>query len=268
MLNRLIDHHVHTRYCGHAAGEMEEYVEAAIGRGLAGIGFSVHLPAVTPLKEKVCVTHDEMDIIIRRAEELRRAYSGRIRVLLAGEVDYYPEQEPEVVRMLKTYPLDYVIGSVHCVGPWMVDHHKHVANFEKVGVERAYREYFELVIRAAQCGLFDIIGHLDVVKKFGHRPEGDWSDVAEAVARAVGAAGLCVDLNTAGLDKPVGEMYPSPDLLERCARHGAGVTIGSDAHAPREVGRYFERAVKLASDCGFKQVTQFEARRREMVPLG
>jgi len=164
--------------------------------------------------------------------------------------------------MLHEYPLDYVIGSVHYVGDWPVDHPGYTSMFDEIGVMEAYRRYFKTVIGAARSGLFDIIGHADVVKKFGHRPEEDWSDLAERVAKAVGAAGLCVDLNTAGRDKQVGEFYPSRDLLQRFAHHGAGLVFGSDAHAPEEVGRYFEEAVKLAVECGFRSIAQFASRRR------
>jgi len=267
MLSGLIDHHTHTRYCGHAVGEMQQYVDAALSRGLAGIGFSVHLPAETPIDEKVNVTFDEMEIIIERASQLRNEYEGRIRVLLGGEADYYPEQEDRIAQMIRRYPLDYVIGSVHCVGDWMVDHPAHIDRFELHGVDRAYRDYFDMALRAIGCGLFDIIGHLDVIKKFGHRPTGKWDDLAEQVALAIGSAGLCVDVNTAGADKPVGEIYPSPDLLTRCARHGAGVTIGSDAHAPDEVGRYFDEAVDLVKRCGFTSIMQFQGRRGEALPI-
>ncbi len=266
-LSRLTDCHTHTKYCCHAWGEMREYVDAAIDRGLGGIGFSIHLPAETPTDERFNVTRDEMAIIMRTVEELRTDLAGRIRISLAGEADYFPDREDAIAAMLDEYPLDYVIGSVHYVDDWPVDHPGYTSKFDEIGVMEAYRRYFNTVIGAARSGLFDILGHADVVKKFGHRPEEDWSDLAERVAEATGAAGLCIDLNTAGRVKRVGEFYPSRDLLERFARHGAGLTLGSDAHAPEEVGRHFEEAVELAVECGFSSIARFENRRRTDMPL-
>jgi len=268
ILSRLIDHHVHTRFCGHATGEMEDYVETAIARGLGGIGFSEHFPAEIPIPDKVNATREEMAIVVRRVDELREAYRGRIRILLGGEVDYFPGREEAIAAMLRDYSLDYVIGSVHFVEDWPVDHPDYVdVTFGRFGVLGIYKRYFAAVLGAIRSGLFDIIGHLDVVKKFGHRPEEDWSELADEVAAAIGTAGMCVDVNTAGLDKPVAEIYPSADLLRRCAQHGAGATLGSDAHAPGEVGRYFNQAVELVRGCGFTSITQFQLRHVEHVPL-
>src|SRR5213079_2538226 len=135
---------------------------------------------------------------------------------------------------------------------------------DAVGVEEAWRRYFDRLEAAARSGLFDSLSHPDLVKIFGERAEFDYGPVADAIAEA----GLAVEVSTAGLRKPVGELYPHPDLLSACRERGVPVTTGSDAHSPDVVGRDFDRARELLRSAGYETVTVFERRQRRQEPLG
>jgi histidinol-phosphatase (PHP family) len=136
---------------------------------------------------------------------------------------------------------------------------------DEVGVEEAWARYFATLGRAAASGLFDSLSHPDLVKIFGHRAEGfDYSEIADAVRDA----GVAVEVSTAGLRKPVGELYPHPDLLAACRERGVPVTTGSDAHVPSLVGHEFDRARELLRAAGYETVTVFEQRQGRQEPLG
>lgn len=261
------DGHLHTRWCGHATGEMREYVEAARAQGLVEIGFSVHMPVRIPIAEKLCLDADEMPLYVAEFRRLRAEYAGRIEMRMAGECDILPGQEDEIRAAIAAWPFDYIIGSVHFIDGWSHDNPAELARWETVDVEAIYRRYYELLAGGARSGLYDIVGHFDLVKKFGFRPQEDVADAEEAAVDAVAEAGMAIEINTAGWDKPVGEQYPSERILRMLEARGVPVCFGSDAHAPEEVGRHFDRAVALARSVGWTRAARFEGRRRNLVPI-
>jgi histidinol-phosphatase (PHP family) len=114
----------------------------------------------------------------------------------------------------------------------------------------------------AESGLFDILGHPDLVKKFGHVPGGDLDRFYEPAVDAIAAAGCVIELNTAGWHKPCAECYPAPRFLELACSAGIPLVISSDAHEPGHVGRDFSTAIKLAKAAGYQETCLFEKRRR------
>ncbi|MBP2019339.1 histidinol-phosphatase (PHP family) [Symbiobacterium terraclitae] len=270
MLNRLADYHTHTVRCGHATGSMEAYVEAAIARGLGEIGFSDHVPMYWLPEERrdptCAMAMAELEEYVSDVLRIRERYP-EIPVRLGLEADYVPGHEEALSRLLEAYPWDYVIGSVHFLGEWNFDHPDYVRRYDEWDIGALYDRFFALERAAAESGLFDFLAHIDLIKKFGHRPahslDAAYAELADAIARA----GVAIELSTAGLRKPVGEVYPAPALLRACCERGVPLVISSDAHAPGEVGWGFEDARDLALRTGFTQVARFEGRRRRMVPL-
>ena len=270
MVASLVDYHVHTARCGHATGSMEEYIERALDLGLGEIGFSDHLHLYFLPRDRrdrsLAMDEDELPEYVESVLRLRERHP-RIRVRLGVEADYFPGREDDLRRILELYPWDYVYGSVHFIGDWGFDDPKYVDRYAEWDIDDLYRRYFELVKGAAASGLFDVIGHLDVIKKFGHRPKGDTSRLYAEVASALRAGGVCIEVSTAGLRKPVGEIYPGPALLAECARHQVPVTLGSDAHRPSEVGIYFDRSLDALRAAGYREIVRFEGRTPTVVPL-
>ncbi|MGE5618379.1 MAG: histidinol-phosphatase HisJ family protein [Sphingomonadaceae bacterium] len=270
MRTDLADYHVHTSRCGHAEGTMEEYVEQALALGLAEIGFSDHLHLYwIPQEERdpgLAMAEEELPRYVESVLRLRERYP-QIPIRLGLEADYIPGKEETLRRILTPYPWDYVYGSIHFIGEWGFDDPRYMERYNRWDVDELYRHYFGLVKDAAATGLFDIMGHLDVVKKFGHRPAGDATELYREVASALKAAGVAIEVSTAGLRKPVGEIYPAPALLAECARQGIPAGLGSDSHRPAEVGIHFDRALEALRAAGYRETVRFEARRRRPVPL-
>ncbi len=160
-----------------------------------------------------------------------------------------------------------VLGSVHFLDDWAFDDPNLLERWDRTDVDAAWLRYFELVWDAAGSGLFDVMAHPDLVKKFGYRPAFDTSDLFDATAAAFARAGVAVEVSTAGLRKPVGELYPSTDFLAACARAGVSATLGSDAHHPDEVGFAFDVARTALLAAGYDRLVYFERRERREYPL-
>ncbi len=266
MLGDVYDSHVHTPLCKHAVGAPEEYLEAARARGLAGIVFTDHGPMPRWYDPDSRMEAGALPFYFATLERLREQ-NPDFYVGIGLEADYHPGTERYVKRVLASYPFDYVIGSVHFIGAWGFDHPDYVEEFAWRELREIYRDYFKLVAEAAETGLFHAIGHLDLPKKFGHVPAEGYLDLAEDALKAIAAAGLALDVNTAGWRKPVGELYPSPALLVRARELGIPVVLGSDAHAPDEVGHRFAEARAVLKEAGYTEAVVFKAGKPEAYPL-
>jgi histidinol-phosphatase (PHP family) len=191
----------------------------------------------------------------------------QVAIRLALEVDYMPGQEPWIVELRSRHPWDYFIGSVHYLGEWVIDHQVQREEWEQRDVWEVWCAYFDRLTMAAESGLFEIIGHPDLPKKFGHRPARDCAPLYERFLKAASGSDCALDVNTAGLRKECREIYPSRRFLELAIREGVPITFGSDAHAPEEVGMDFGEAIRLARSVGYSACIRFAARQREAIPL-
>jgi len=266
----LLDYHIHTKLCGHARGEMEEYVQAAIDRGLAEMGFNDHLPMYfRPVAERdasIAMTEEQVPGYLARIRELAAAYP-QLTIRAGIEADYVPGWEASLKAMLDRYQLDYVYGSVHFLDGWGFDDSRYLHVYKQWDIAELYRYYFTTIQKAAASGLFDILGHPDLIKKFGYRPEQSVDNLLEATVKKIAAAGVAVEVNTAGWRVTAQEQYPSARFLEFCHHYRVPVTLGSDAHQPDQVAYEFSRAAALLKDIGFKELATYQDRQRTMVEL-
>jgi histidinol-phosphatase (PHP family) len=265
----IVDYHMHLRNSrGHVAHETTAvgvFVEAARRAGLDEIGFTEHAYCFTQTRTLWSVAY-QSDRCVHDLEAyvnaVLQARADGLPVKLGLEVDYVPGREDETRALLAPYPWDYLLGSVHFIDGYAVDGEPSL--LAAVGVEEGWRRYFEALAHAARSRLFDSLSHPDLVKIFGSRAAGfDYAEIADAIAEA----GVAVEVSTAGLRRPVGELYPHPDLLRACRDRGIPITMGSDAHVPDFVGRDFDRARELLRNTGYDTVTVFERRRARQEPL-
>jgi len=209
----------------------------------------------------------EHDFYIEDVERCRRAYAHDITIRLSTEADFIPGHERELEAILRRYDWDYVIGSVHFLDGWGFDDSRNMSGFDGRDLDALYLEYFETVGASAETGLFDTIGHTDLVKKFGHRASAPLDEAYTKLAQRFARAGVCVEVNTAGLRKPCAEVYPHPDLLRACQAAGVPTTFGSDAHAPLEVASDLQAAEALMRSVGYTEFVTFARRSRQPQPL-
>ncbi len=264
----LLDYHTHTKLCKHATGELNEYIEYAIQLGLNEIGCSEHIPMPDGFDAAHRMSLGEFTGVYTQAFlAAKKKYSDRIDVKWGIEAEYFPGTEKYVGDFIEAHGFDYVIGSVHFLGEWGFDNPTDVWRYDVRDIDDIYREYFAALADSARSGLFDVVGHCDLVKKFGHRPSHDMTPAYRDALRAIRKADMCIEINTSGLRKPARELYPGREILAMAKELGIPLTLGSDAHQPDDVGRDFDVAYPLLKEFGNGEIATFTKRKRTMVRL-
>jgi len=248
LINPKSDGHVHTRLCHHASGEMEEYVVAAISKGLEELIFLEHLECGIRYREDTWLSEEDFAVYHREGQRLRQVYGDRLRIGLGVEVGYNPRQVPAILDFLQQYTWDRIGLSFHYYE--IKGRHYNVvsrrkANLEplgKQGVERVISEYFATLLEAVSTLPGTVLCHLDAVLRHHpqvHFTEGHRRQITEIFQGMLGK-GMALEVNTSGFSHR-GEQYPAAGILEEAIALGVPLVAGSDAHRPSEVGRFFER---------------------------
>jgi histidinol-phosphatase (PHP family) len=274
----LTDYHLHLRTDDLDAradeyftqANVERYRAAASERGIAELGVSEHVyrfeQALDVWRHPFWIPYarDDLDAycsFVRDRTDLR----------LGIEADFVPGAEDRTANLLDARDFDYVVGSVHFVREGAVDMDDFSVWDSGSSVEQIWRRYFETIGEAARSGLFDVLAHPDLVKVWGSErplPDGDLRRYYELAIDGIADSGIAVELSTAGLRKPVKELYPAPAFLEMCLQAGAPVALSSDAHRPQDVGADYEQALELLDQLGVSELCVFEHRERRLEPLG
>jgi histidinol-phosphatase (PHP family) len=274
----LTDYHVHLRpddinatfASAFTAANVARYREAAEQAGIAELGVSEH---VHRFQQSLGVwdhpfwreqARDDIDAycaFVRQETDLR----------LGLEVDFVPGREDRTQNLIERCELDYVVGSVHFLGEFAVDFDRFDIWDGVRGPEEVWRRYFETLAAAARSGLFDILAHPDLVKMWGASrplPAGDLRRYYEPALEAIADSGIAVEVSTAGLRKPVAEIYPAPAFVEGVLEAGAPIALSSDAHLPEQVGFAYDQALELLDALGVRELAVFERRERRLEPIG
>lgn len=264
----LVDYHTHNELCKHADGTLEQYVQHAIKLGLKEIGLSDHTPMPNNWDIEVRMNEEQFWTEYKpKVFELKEKYKNNITVKFAVESDFFPGTEEWVKTFNAKNEFDYVIGSVHYLGEWGFDNPLYVGKFKDVDIDDVYVSYYQHITQSARCGLFDIIGHCDLVKKFGHRPTKNLEDILRETFKIVKEYGIAVEINTSGFRKPVKEQYPSEQLLKIISEYNIPLTLGSDAHTPTDVAKDFDIAKQLVEKYGKGKISLFTNRQRSEVRI-
>ncbi|HHT72080.1 MAG TPA: histidinol-phosphatase HisJ family protein [Firmicutes bacterium] len=197
---------------------------------------------------------------------IQEAQGQGIPVKFGIEADYFLGKDELIGTLLQQYPFDFVLGSVHVLEKWGFDYSPD-HGWEGRDLNAVYAQYIAVLTQAAKSGLFDCLAHLDVIKVFGHRAGRDYHQEWTGLFEAMAAHGLAMEISTAGLRKPVGEVYPAPSLIALGAQHRIPITIASDAHEPEDVGFQWEVAVGLAKAHGYTTVNVYSQRRPKELPI-
>ena len=274
----LTDYHVHLRPDGvgdtfadaFSDANVERYRAAANAAGIAELGVSEHIHR---FQQSLGV----WDHPFWREQALDDIYAyctfvrERTDLRLGLEVDFVPGREDRTQNLIERCELDYVVGSVHFLGDLAVDFDRFDIWETGRSAEEVWRRYFEMLAAAATSGLFDILAHPDLVKIWGDgrpAPAGDVRRYYEPALEAIAESGIAVEVSTAGLRKPVGEIYPAPAFLAGALEAGAPIALSSDAHVPEDVGYGYDQALELLDTLGVRELAVFDRRERRLEPLG
>lgn len=266
-----IDYHTHHARCGHAVGSLEDYVKRGVEIGLAQIGLSDHMPLLhvdpNDYYPEMAMSMEELPRYVEEAFELKAKYAGQIDVRVGLEGDYIEGHEEAIERIVTAYPWDYVIGSVHFLGLWDISDFRQTHEWEGRDPMAVYEQYYDAVCKAAATGFYDYIGHIDVIKRFGFKPDGDVTHLEQMALEAAAKAGIAIELNASGLRMPCAEMFPSRRMIDYARQLGIPLTIGSDCHQPDRLAQYLDEARAMLREAGYTQLATFEKRKRTMIDL-
>ena len=258
------DYHIHTPLCRHASGEPVEYAARACAIGLEEIGFADHSPMRRDDFDDWRMRFDQLGEYVEKVRKAQRDFP-MLSIKLGLEIDYLPDDVEWAKELAALHPWDYLIGSVHYISDsWAIDNPEEISKWRGRDVMEIWTTYFDRLTAMVETGIFDIVGHADLPKKFGIYPREDCAPLFERFLEAMRRKNTVLDVNTAGLRKECREIYPSPKFLKFAAEKKVPITFGSDAHKPEEVGMDFEKAVQLAKDAGYTHYCRFLRRNRAL----
>lgn len=246
----MLDLHVHL--LGHMDRQateenIQQYLLQARHQQIRQIGFADH-----------DYYWDHLNLPLLR--EMDRNYP-EVDIRIGLEVEYKPGEESRIKGMKEAFNFDYLIGSVHEIGEWAFDYPEAEAVHQQKDSDTLYRDYFGLVEKAACSGLFNIIGHFDLIKIFNVRPVTDVRILAATCLEAIKDHKLTVEINTNGRYKPVQEFYPEVKLIQAMQKMEIPFTIGSDAHEALVVGRDVWEVCQFLKNIGVKDIKGFQQQR-------
>jgi histidinol-phosphatase (PHP family) len=276
----LTDYHVHLRPDEDDAtpeayftpANADRYRETAAERGIEELGIAEHVhrfAQALDVWQHPWYRHWARDDLDAYCEFVRSA-----DLKLGIEMDFLPGREDRIANLLDGRDWDYVVGSIHFLRDEALDLREGKwAEFDiwrSGDPDQVWGRYFETLGEAARSGLFDILAHPDLVKVWGQgapRPEGELRRFYERALEGIADSDVAIEVSTAGLRKPVREIYPAREFLELCLEAGRPVALSSDAHEPDQLGYEYERAVDWLRDIGVEEIAVFERRQRRLEPL-
>lgn len=262
----IVDYHTHTKLCKHAQGEAEEYVLKALELRLDEVGCSDHAPLPGNFDDRHRMTAEEYTSVYSPAVSgLVEKYQKKIRIKRGIECDFLERASDWNRKFIAENDFDFVIGSVHFVGSAVEELPLFGREYGDSELATLYEGYYRALSASAESGFFDIIGHCDLIKKFGAFSSRAVDELIWEALTRIKKADLCIEVNTSGLWKPEKETYPSERMLAHARDLKIPLTLGSDAHNPEDVGKYFDRAVDLIERYGNGRISLFEKRKRSEV---
>ncbi|MEY9866782.1 histidinol-phosphatase (PHP family) [Peribacillus sp. B2I2] len=265
------DLHTHHQRCGHARGNIRDYIEAANRNGLGMIGISDHSPYFTSEEDQryplIAMSKSQFPEYVSEVLQLKEEYKGKIEVLLGVESDFFPEHVENYRSYYERYPFDYIIGSVHHVDGISIfkkDRWDGLSNKEKLQTKETY---YKLIEQSAKSGMFQILGHIDAMKGFYPSFSSIQTEAIEHTLKVIAGYDIAIEVNTSGKTKYSGGWYPADDILEMALHYGVKVTFGSDAHDPDRVADDFELVRLRLKEIGYKEWAFFREKAMFLIPL-
>ena len=266
-IKQRVDLHNHTSLCNHANGTTEEYIKRAIELGIDVFGFSDHAPM--PFDPRYRMDISQKDFYENDIKLLKEKYKNDIEILLAYEVDFMQDKTLMLDEILKAN-VDYLIGSVHFIQEknnslWGFDNPEFIGKYKEKNIDDIWIDYFKAIEELAKSRLFDVVGHLDLIKVFKYLPNKDIKSIANKAMKEIKKANMVIEINAAGLRKPIKQTYPSKELLQQAFELDIPITFSSDAHEIEQIGFKYSDVASLAKKIGYTKCIKFKNREKIVV---
>ncbi|MFX1271003.1 MAG: histidinol-phosphatase [Promethearchaeota archaeon] len=280
----MMDYHIHPAYSADAEGTLDEFCRAALDRGLREICFTTHLDT-DPMRDDSYVMVRGRRVSVHNSSWFED-YSSHVRdlgdeyvdkglnVRLGVEVDMYPGVIKDLPDAFHETEFDLVIGSVHLIDHKAISLKEEAFEiFKKYGLEQVGDIYFDLIKDMLRTGIIDILGHLDIYRRYGEEFFGPeihslWKPYIDDLCKIMQAQGVGFEINTSSLRRGFAKPMPEEAIVKALKqRHINTVIVGSDAHQPSEVGAGISNALDILKKNGFKELAAFDRRRSKEIPI-
>jgi len=275
----LTDYHVHLRPDdadrqsaaeAFSPANAERYREVASERGIEELGVAEHI-----YRFSAALDIWQHPMWMGYAVDDLDAYCSFVReqtdLKLGIEADFVPGREERTRALLEEREWDFVIGSIHFIAEGALDYDRYDVWNSGRSPDHVWRTYFTWLGELAASGMFDVLAHPDLVKHWGKErpwPEKDLRFYYDIAMEKIAESGIAVEVSTAGLRKPVAEIYPSSAFLEMVVDAGNPIALSSDAHTTEHLGYGYEEAVQFLADHGVTELAVFENRSVRLEPIG
>ena len=248
---------------------MEAICDAAIAQGLSEIAVCDHAE-FTPLDE--CYGYLRPATYLAEIARCQRKYGQALTVRAGVEVGE-PHKHPDAVAaLLAGYEFDVVLGSLHFVDDLPSFSSRY---FRDQTLEEGVTSYFSALADQAAAGDFDVLAHFDIICRAAYRAFGaaiaDYSPyerLVRQVLRILIERGKGLEINTATTYRRMGDLASTLQVLRWYREMGGGIiTLGSDAHCPRDVGAGCDAALDVARAAGFDWLATYEGRQVRRVRI-
>ncbi len=239
-----VDYHIHTILCNHAKSSMEAYIKKAVSMGFQEICFLDHLTLTEP-GHKLSMTPEEVPLYFNAVQTLKWRYNGVINIKAGLEIDFNPFYVDLFQEISESYAFDVIGSSLHFPGGIDVVSRKSGWSRGERDSDYIYGIYLESLDKMLDYSYFDILCHLDLLKKFGGNPSRSFENEFDCIIEKTGRKKLAVEINTSGYIYPAKEAFPSFDIIKKCFKAGVEITIGSDAHDPESIGQHYDAVLPL-----------------------
>jgi histidinol-phosphatase (PHP family) len=276
----MFDYHIHTKFCNHAEGEMEEYVQAAIKSKLTEMGFSCHiprefLPKEVPRELYAMTMNDFKGSYLPEINRLQKKYESEINIKTGLEIDYFAWIQTPILEFIEEYSgiLDYIFGSVHILktqnAVWSIDDHNFSKYYNQFGINSVYDQYLDAILELIHTGKYNILAHLDLPKKYGFRPTNSdryYAKISE-VLDEVKKQGMSLEVSTAGLRKFINEIYPDDLIVRMAIERDISLVTSSDSHRPEEVAYEFQKLYAYLRNLGVIRLVKYDKGIKKQVEI-
>jgi len=261
----MIDYHIHTKLCNHAKNNAKAYIQAGINIGLKEICFLDHL--TFRKYNKYSMTPEEVPLYFFAIKKLHYLFKNQINVKVGLEIDFNPAYTDIIEKIVQTYSFDVIGSSLHYIedinivsrtSPWAKNQYD---------VEKMYDLYIRQLDKMLDYDYFDVLCHLDLIKKFGNIKQKLFDKKFDIIIYKIKKKQLTVEINTSGYNHPVKEAYPSLDILKKCRDAEIDIVLGSDAHDPANVGQHYDKIFDLLHIVGYEQISTFSRRKRNIIKI-
>lgn len=246
---------------------MKCYIHEAIRIGMNEICFLDHL-TLNEKGKKYSMALREVPLYFQAVQNMKNLYHDQINIRAGLEIDFHPETLSLAEDIIGKFAFDAIGGSIHFVNNVNIASRRESQKIKKTELDDLVQNYFERLLTMLDHDYYDFICHLDIIKKTGLMNVSNSNDyLIDTVLSKIADKNIPVEINSSGWGHPVKAPYPSKTLLRQCFDKNIPLVMGSDAHHPEQIGKFYNKTLGIVASSGYTEVCVFRKRVRHTIKI-